>query len=117
MSWPRLLHNPACTKSRQALALVHTRFPFVSVHDFVKTPLSRDFMAAMLRSYAPPHALVRGLSAEEKLKHSQTDLLDILVKEPKRLERPLLLFEDGRVVIGRPLEVVEKALREFSDDE
>jgi arsenate reductase len=106
-----LYHNPRCSKSRQALALLEERGAEVSVRRYLDEPLSEEELRDLMsRLDADGEALVRTKEAEWK-EVEDTDLQDqeqvisALVRYPKLLERPIA--DDGkRAVIGRPPEDV-----------
>ncbi|MDP3466261.1 MAG: arsenate reductase (glutaredoxin) [Sulfuricurvum sp.] len=104
-------HNPKCSKSREALALLSEKNGEVEVVKYLETAPSRSEIEALL------HKL--GVSARELMRtkedlYKELDvanivdenrLIDILVGHPKLIERPILI-EGNRAVIGRPVEKV-----------
>ncbi|MDT8893681.1 ArsC/Spx/MgsR family protein [Halomonas sp. I1] len=105
-----LLHNPRCSKSRQALALLEERGADVRVRRYLDDPLDeKELRALMSRLDADGTALVRTNEAEWKDLDADLDDPDQVVKairaHPKLLQRPIA--DDGlRAVIGRPPEDV-----------
>jgi arsenate reductase (glutaredoxin) len=105
-----LYHNPRCSKSRQALALLEARGVTVRVRRYLEEPLTeaelRDLMG---RLDADGTALVRTKEPEWKADpvnlQDQEQVIAVLVAHPRLLERPIA--DDGqRAVIGRPPEDV-----------
>ncbi|MGD9603006.1 MAG: arsenate reductase (glutaredoxin) [Gammaproteobacteria bacterium] len=101
-----IYHNPRCSKSREALALLEARGIPHRVVEYLKTPPDRATLTAIARVLdGGIQAMVRTkdpLFAELGLADA-TDarLLDALVEQPALLERPLVVH-DGRAALGRP---------------
>ncbi len=105
-----LYHNPACSKSRQALALIRDRNP--TVIEYLKTPPTPEQLGRILdllglqprelmRPWEPPytdHNL-----GDERL--SREALIQAMVKYPVLIERPIIVA-NNTARIGRPPEVV-----------
>lgn len=104
-------HNPKCSKSREALALLNEKNAEVKVVKYLETAPSRAEIEALLKKL--------GVSARELMRtkedlykelevvniEDENGLIDILVEHPKLIERPILIRGD-RAVIGRPVEKV-----------
>ncbi|MFM9268741.1 arsenate reductase family protein [Halomonas elongata] len=105
-----LLHNPRCSKSRQALALLEERGADVQVRRYLDDPLDeKELRSLMSRLDADGTALVRTHEAEWKALDADIDdpdqVVRAIVAHPKILQRPIA--DDGqRAVIGRPPEDV-----------
>lgn len=112
METPILLHNPRCSKSREALALLEARGVAFEVAEYLKAPPTKAFVADLLtRLDVEPRALMRtgepryaelglddaGLGREEHIA--------ALVANPALLQRPILLA-NGKAAIGRPPEAI-----------
>ena len=104
-------HNPKCSKFREALQLLEEKGEAYEVFIYLDTPPSRDEIVELLAKL--------GISARELMRTKEdlykelevakvTDeekLIDILVDNPKLIERPILI-EEKRALIGRPVEKV-----------
>ncbi|MDR5892557.1 arsenate reductase (glutaredoxin) [Halomonas mongoliensis] len=105
-----LLHNPRCSKSRQALALLEEHGAPVTVRRYLDQPLDEAELRGLIaRLEGPLEALVRRKEAEWKaLDADAADLEQVvaaILAHPRLLERPVA--DDGRrAVIGRPPEQV-----------
>ncbi len=110
-----LLHNPRCSKSRAALALLQERGVALRVVEYLETPLGREALHALRRKLALPPAqwLRRGEAAfaEAGLTESSTEseVLDAIARHPILLERPIAIRGE-RAVVGRPPERVLELL-------
>ncbi|MBM4383790.1 MAG: arsenate reductase (glutaredoxin) [Deltaproteobacteria bacterium] len=110
-----LLHNPRCSKSREAAALLDARGARYETRLYLEAPLSRGELADLAQRLARPvRELVRtkepAFAALGLIASAGDDaLLDALAREPALLERPVLV-RGKRAVIGRPPEAVLELL-------
>jgi arsenate reductase len=109
-------HNPRCTKSRQALALLHDKGVEVEVREYLKTPPSTAELEAVIKalSLASARDLMRTKEAEYKdlgLKDvaDEAALIAAMAEHPKLIERPILI-NGPKAAIGRPTENILEAL-------
>lgn len=106
-----LYHNPRCSKSRQALALLNEKAGDFTVIEYLKDPLKANELTGLVKKLGlTPHQIVRtkepeyaeaGLSPDS----SDNELIAAIVKYPKLLERPIVV-RGGKAAIGRPPENV-----------
>jgi len=115
MSEATIYHNPKCSKSRAALALLQKRGIEPKVIEYLKTPPS----AAVLRSIVA----MLGIAAEQLVRKgeqvykdlfagktlSDAQWIDAMVANPILIERPIVV-RGKRAVLGRPPENVESLL-------
>jgi arsenate reductase len=104
-------HNPRCSKSRAALALIEARGITPEVRLYLKdTPGMDDILLALGLLDRPAIELVRtgeaafreaGLSRES----SESELIAAMARSPILIERPLV-FAGGKGRIGRPPEAI-----------
>lgn len=111
----RIYHNPRCTKSREALALLreHELEPDVVLY-LESVPSAKELKALIKKLGIEPHALLRSKEAAyAEAGLSRTSSLDgivnAIVQHPILLERPVVVVGD-RAVIGRPTERVLEIL-------
>ncbi len=117
MSEVTIFHNPRCSSSRTALGALEDRGVDLDVVEYLKTPLDRAGLEALIDQLdSEPASLVRhdkrfgelGLAPD-----GYTDrraVVDLLVEHPELMQRPILV-SGGRAVIARPAaEVVESFL-------
>ncbi|NML08857.1 arsenate reductase (glutaredoxin) [Sphingobium sp. AR-3-1] len=108
-------HNSRCSKSRQALAILEeTAGVEVEIFDYLKTPPSREQIAAVLtKAGVSPSAAVRKGEAVVKeigLDTSDDDaVLDAMAQHAILIERPIVITDKG-AVIARPPEKAQKLL-------
>ncbi len=106
-----LLHNPRCSKSRAAKALLEERGIAFSERAYMEDPLSREELEELARRLGrPPSEWVRSKEtafAEAGLSADSTDdeLFDAMTTNAILIERPILVRGD-HAILGRPPEVV-----------
>lgn len=98
-----LWHNPRCSTSRKALALLEARGLVPDIRRYLDDPPSRAELVAL---NLPARSLIRWKDAPELPRDLGDDqILDHLAAAPKLIERPILIGPRG-AAIGRPPEAV-----------
>jgi arsenate reductase len=112
----RLYHNPACSKSREALQLLQERGIAPRIIPYLEQPPSVGEIRSLLALLGmPARALLRtGEEAYAALNLadaslSEDALIQALAVHPRLLQRPVFVHA-GRAVIGRPTERVLELL-------
>jgi len=111
-------HNPRCSKSRQALALIEERGGEPRIRRYLDDPPSAAELELALEALGmEPWDITRRGDALAKelgvaaMAHDRREWIDLLVANPSLIERPIILSGDGRAVLGRPpesvLEIIE----------
>lgn len=110
-----LLHNPRCSKSRQALALPEDAGLSPEVVRYLEEPLTVEALDVLCTQLGlEPSALIRWRDASAE-GISQSDVsgraagLAVIARHPRLMERPVLIRGD-RAVIARPPERVHELL-------
>lgn len=111
-----IYHNPRCSKSRQALALLEARGLEPRVVEYLKTPPDHATLAGLLRKLnIPARDLLRRNEPEyralglEDASLADEVLLEAMATHPKLIERPIVVA--GRQArIGRPPEAILEIL-------
>lgn len=111
-----IFHNPRCSKSRQALALLEEKGIDINVvHYLQHPPTPAELKAILTKLNKKPRDILRKGEPECKaLKLADTTLsdqyvLEAMIKHPKLIERPIVIRGE-RAVIGRPPENVRHLL-------
>ncbi|MCU4654985.1 arsenate reductase (glutaredoxin) [Roseibacterium sp. SDUM158016] len=105
-----LWHNPRCSKSREALALLQARGVAPELRLYLKTPPTEAELRGILaRVGVPAGGLVRRKEATFRdlglADADEAALVAAMAAHPVLIERPIL--DDGvRAVIGRPPEAI-----------
>jgi len=98
----RLYHNPRCSKSRQALALLKDRNIHFEEYRYLEFGIHEDDLSILveLEGIIRANDLDAGIVVDLA---NESDLRNVLKKNPRVLQRPILVH-DGKAVIGRPPE-------------
>lgn len=105
----RFYHNPRCSKSRQALALLEEQGVEVNVIRYLETGVEKDDLPIIANLENVIRKKEAGPEAMASLNSSE-DVMALLQNNPRALERPILIV-DGQAVIGRPPENVLSLLK------
>jgi arsenate reductase (glutaredoxin) len=106
-----IYHNPVCSKSRGALAMLHDQPVEFEVIEYLVTPPSRGRLQSMVEKLVGPVSeLVRTgdkrfqeLGLDKHAYDAPDAVIDLLIEHPELMERPVVVRGD-RAVIGRPNE-------------
>lgn len=106
----QFLHNPRCSKSRQALALLEEEGVEVSIRKYLDDPLSETELKKLVKLLGVrPIEICRkgerlykefGLNPEMK----DAEVIRHMAANPILIERPILV-RGGKARVGRPPEV------------
>ncbi|WP_297761661.1 arsenate reductase (glutaredoxin) [uncultured Muriicola sp.] len=111
----KIYHNPRCRKSREGLALVEASGqPFEIVYYLDMVPSKQELREIIQQLGISPMDLVRTQEAiwksDFKGKELSEDMiLDAMSRNPKLIERPIVLHNQ-KGVVGRPPEKISKFL-------
>ncbi len=110
-----ILHNPRCSKSREALALLEKSNCEVEVVEYLKQiPTKKELKDILMRLGLKPFDIVRKkeelfLKKFKNKNFTDAEWLQILTEHPVLIERPIII--DGyTAIIGRPPELVVELL-------
>ncbi len=111
-----LFHNPRCSKSRGALALLQARGVELEIVEYLKAPPSPTELKRILKLLGlKPRELMRrkeAAYAENGLDDpslTEDELVSAMVAHPILIERPIALA-GGKAALGRPPEKVLEVL-------
>jgi arsenate reductase len=111
-----VFHNPKCSKSRGALAILEEQGVTADVVEYLKAPPDRATLTRIVESIPDsPGALVRhdkrfselGLAAADYVEKDA--VVALLLEHPELMERPVV-FVGAQAVIARPSEKVLELL-------
>ena len=116
MNKVKIYHNPRCSKSRNAVALLEEQGVEAEVVKYLETPPTKEELEEILK--------MLGLSARELMRTKETiykelglkdvedeeALIDAMVEHPKLIERPIVI-KDGKAAIGRPIENIVELIK------
>jgi len=104
-----IYHNPRCSKSRQALALLTENAIEPIVVEYLKTPYTKEQLRTLCKKLnVRAQDLIRKNEAVYKERFADSELseeewIDAMITHPILVERPIIESADAAVV-GRPPE-------------
>jgi len=112
-----ILHNPRCGKSREALQRLRDAGVEPVIVEYLEAPPDRARIEHILRLLGTddPRAIMRtGETIYRELgladASDRATLLDALCAHPILIERPIVIRDDRRAVVGRPPIKVDELL-------
>lgn len=111
----KILHNPRCTKSREALNYLQSKNLEVDICDYLKDGISKEELKSFIGS--------TGLSVSELLRTNEIDykehlkgrvlsdeeILDFMIKYPKIIQRPIVMSKN-KGVMARPFQLIDQII-------
>lgn len=110
-----IYHNPRCSKSREALALLKDNGIAPKVVEYLKeVPTRKDLELLVMQLGIPASELVRkneGLYKEKYkgLQLNEHEWIRVMHENPQLIERPVVV-KGHKAVIGRPMDNVKDML-------
>ena len=112
-----LWHNPSCSKSRAAKAILDDQGVGYVERRYVDRPPTAEELDQVLTALGrQPWEIARLNEPEAEdlgladWPHDRARWIEAMVAHPVLIERPILRADDGRAVLGRPPEAVESLL-------
>lgn len=111
----KIYHNPKCSKSRATLEILKENNIEPTIIEYLKTPPTVGELKSILdKLHQKPTDIIRfnesiakELNLNLKDDRDETEWLNIMVSNPKLIERPIVVT-DKKAAIGRPPESVLK---------
>lgn len=111
----KIYHNPRCQKSRETLKLINDAGVHVEIVEYLKnTPSKEELQDLISKLGITPVQLLRKSESVFKESYkgkefSDEEWVEIMIENPKLIERPIVV--DGeKAVLGRPPENVKELL-------
>jgi len=107
-----IYHNPRCSKSRETLALLEENGINPNIVEYLQQrPSTKTLKELLQKLKMTPRELLR--KGEDAYKENNLDdmtlsdaqLINVMVKHPKLIERPIVV-KGSKAVLGRPPENV-----------
>ena len=111
----KIYHNPRCRKSREGVQYLTDKGVKFEIIEYLEDNLSKETIQILLNKLnITALELIRKNEKiwKENYKDkslSEKELVEVLHKEPKLIERPIIESKN-RAVIGRPKENIDKLL-------
>jgi arsenate reductase len=107
MSKLTLMHNPRCSKSREALKILEENGIDAEIVKYLETPPTKEDIKKLLKMLGihardlmrTKEAIYKELNLKEV--HDEEKLIEAMAEHPKLIERPIVI-KDKKAVIGRP---------------
>ena len=112
----KILHNPRCSKSRQALQILQEKGEKIEVIEYLKNPPTAAQLKKILKAMGKKaEDIIRKNESLYKEKYKGKELkedewIKILVENPVLIERPIV-YNEKNAVLGRPPESVLEMLK------
>jgi arsenate reductase len=111
-----IYHNPRCSKSRQTLAIMNEKDLDIKIVEYLSNPPSGNELEIISKKLAmKPMEFIRKKESEftklglKSYKGTDSELCNIMSKNPKLIERPIVV-RGHNAIIGRPPENVLELL-------
>lgn len=116
MSNVLIYHNPSCSKSREALALLQTQGLQPTVIHYLDTSFTEESLLLLLHMLnIAPRQLIRTketlyqtLQLEDST-FTDAELIQAMIMHPRLIERPIVVYQ-GKAIIARPAELILRFL-------
>ena len=113
----KIWHNARCSKSRNAVKLLEDKNLDFEVVEYLKVVPSKDELKLVLSqlNISAKELLRTGEAVYKELGlkdvSDEEKLIDAMLKNPKLIERPIIV-KNGKAVIARPIENLEELLNQ-----
>jgi arsenate reductase len=104
-----LLHNPNCSKSKEAENFLKSKSISFCVRNYIENPLSNNEIEQLYHylDKKDRQNIVRDVQGL-----SENEVVDVLGKDATKMQRPILVdFDNKTAVIGRPIEAISTFLK------
>jgi arsenate reductase len=118
-------YNPSCSKCRTAVRRLDVAGIEVGIREYLDQPPTAEELDDVLRRLGQqPWEIARlgepaadrlGLADWSRDEAARQRWIDAMVAHPELIQRPILLLDDGRAVLGRTPEALETAIHADRD--
>ena len=111
----KIYHNPRCRKSRETLQIIEASGNKVEIINYLENTPSEDELQEIVNKLNIPaeNLLRKGESIFKEnfkgKKLSENEWIQVMVKNPKLIERPIVVKGD-KAILGRPPQNVKQLL-------
>lgn len=106
-----IFHNPNCSKSRGAIALLEEKQLDFNCINYLTNPPSYEQLAQIIESGVSVREIVRTQEEDwiemniDLSELSTPEIIQLLMAHPKIMQRPIIIY-DGKAIIARPPEKI-----------
>lgn len=111
----KILHNPRCTKSREALEYLTSNKIEIEIVEYLKNGIDKEELKSFIQSTGLPiDELLRKNEDDFKLhlrgkELSDEEIIDLMIQYPKIIQRPIVM--NGQYgVIARPCNLIDQII-------
>ena len=111
----KIYHNPRCRKSRAGLVYLQGKTTDFKIREYLKDPFTHDELTQVLSKLGmKPFEIVRKQEDVYKKQFkgkefSDKEWIDILIKNPKLIERPIVVSSQ-KAVLAQPPEKIDEII-------
>lgn len=111
----KIYHNPRCSKSRLGVAYLEDKNVEFEIVKYLDNPFTIDELTNVLSKLnIAPIEVIRKNEAIWKIDYkgktlSDAELIEAMVKNPKLIERPIIV-NSSKAVVARPTERIDEIL-------
>ena len=111
----KIYHNPRCRKSRETLQIIEASGNKVEIINYLENTPSEDELQDIVNKLNIPaeNLLRKGESIFKEnfkgKKFSENEWIQVMVKNPKLIERPIVVH-GNKAILGRPPQNVKELL-------
>ena len=111
----KIYHNPRCRKSRETLQIIEASGNKVEIINYLENTPSEDELQEIVNKLNIPaeNLLRKGESIFKEnfkgKKLSENEWIQVMVKNPKLIERPIVV-RGNKAILGRPPQNVKELL-------
>ncbi len=113
----QIWHNPRCSKSRNAVALLEEKKIDAEIVKYLDVSHTKEEIKSLLEMLGFTSARELMRTKEEIYKElglkdvaDEETLLEAMVSHPRLIERPIVI-KDGKAAIGRPIENIIELIK------
>lgn len=114
-----LLHNPRCSKSREALAILQDAGEDIAIVDYQSEYLTLDKLEHIQKLLWDVSALSFTRDKEKEFKElwlsknsSDTQIFEAMIHSPNLMQRPILIHYNKKAIVARDSEELKKWIKE-----
>ena len=107
-----IYHNPRCSKSRAAVALLEEKGLTFNTHLYLENPIPKNVLLTALEILGESMIRKNEADYKEHIKGKNLqgeELVNAMLQFPKTIERPLVV-NGSKMALGRPIKNIEEIL-------
>ena len=108
-----IYHNPRCSKSRKALALLEEKDDDITIVKYLeRVPTKQEFEKVLAKLNLRPTDVLRKTESIYKEQFKNLELndhewIEVMLENPKLIERPIVI-KGNKAIVARPAELINE---------